>query len=57
MDLTCSNGAVRLVGGANELEGRVETCHNSMWGSVCSTLWNTNDASVTCRQLGHHAKG
>ena len=49
----CSNGEVRLVGGANILEGRVEVCINSAWGTVCSDGFGTNDAEVICRQTSY----
>lgn len=46
--------SVRLVGGANSLEGRVEIYHNNTWGTVCRNYWNVNAANVLCRQLGYY---
>lgn len=49
----CSNGAVRVVGGLTSLEGVVEVCAGTRWGTICGRNWNDVDASVVCHQLGH----
>ena len=49
---TCAQGAIRLVGGRNNLQGIIEICSNNIWGRVCTNIWSTADAEVTCRQLG-----
>ena len=51
-ETTCTEGEIRLVGGADDYEGRIEICHNGIWGTICDDLWSANDGEVACRQLG-----
>ena len=57
VDTSCINGEVQLLGGINDLEGRVEMCVNRMWESVCDYSWDTAAASVVCEQLGYQPSG
>ncbi|XP_033760279.1 neurotrypsin-like [Pecten maximus] len=48
------DGAVRMVGGANQFEGRLEVYVAGEWGGVCINQWDKHilNAHVACRQLG-----
>ena len=48
---------MRLAGGANNNEGRVEICLSDEWGTVCDQMWDETDARVVCRQLGRASSG
>jgi deleted-in-malignant-brain-tumors protein 1 len=45
--------ALRLVGGEQPNEGRVQVYLNGGWGAVCNNGWDWKDARVACRQLGY----
>jgi deleted-in-malignant-brain-tumors protein 1 len=47
-------GVVKLVGGSNSEEGRVEIYHGGVWRSVCGKNWNYSEALVVCKQLRYH---
>ncbi|KAM4652166.1 scavenger receptor cysteine-rich domain-containing group B protein-like [Discoglossus pictus] len=46
-----SNVTVRLVG-PDPCEGRLEIYFENAWGTVCSGMWDLNDAGVVCGELG-----
>lgn len=47
----CNEGDVRLKDGSISQEGRVEVCHNNVWGSVCGQGFDFTDAYVVCKEL------
>ena len=53
----CQQGALRLVGGSSQYEGRIEFCNNNQWGTVCDDAYDRRDAAVVCRQLGFSYSG
>ena len=48
---------MRLVGGNNTREGRVEVCFGETWATICDAFWSTADANVVCQQLGYSSNG
>ena len=45
---------IRLSGGGNNFEGRVEVFHDKRWGTISTSILNFNEkeAQVVCNQLG-----
>ncbi|KAK7910429.1 hypothetical protein WMY93_015113 [Mugilogobius chulae] len=43
---------MRLIDGGTNCSGRVEVLVAGLWGSVCSSSWDLQDAQVVCRQMG-----
>lgn len=53
----CTDGSVRLDGGATPDEGRVEYCMGGRWGTVCDEMWGAPDVAVVCTQLAFPVLG
>lgn len=52
----CTNGDIRLIGGSTQMEGRVEICYGSSWGTISDRFANQFEARVLCRQLGYSSE-
>ena len=56
----CTDGQVRLVGGATEYEGTVEICLNNAWGTISDRYYwwyRYEEAQTVCNSLGYTAPG
>jgi len=56
-DVSVSCIIVRLVGGPNPQEGRLEVRYKGIWGTVCNDHFNNAAASVVCHMLGYKRTG
>ena len=46
------DGALSLVSGSNDMEGRIEICYEEQYGTICDRGFNAQIASIVCGQLG-----
>ena len=53
----CEDGDIKLVGGASEVEGRLEICFNKRWTTIDGDGWTHTDTEVACRELGFSTSG
>ena len=44
--------SVRLVGGKNIREGRLQVYKDDQWGTVCNFGWTIESAALACQQMG-----
>ena len=47
----CATGDIRLAGGIQPREGRVEICINNQWGTICDDSWNQHSVNFVCTSL------
>ena len=45
--------SVRVQGGTQPYNGRIEVMYNGEWGTICNMGWGSDDARTFCRQLGY----
>jgi len=45
-------GSIALTGGRSSREGRLQVCHNGIWGTVCDDGFTDAAARVVCYSLG-----
>ena len=53
----CEDGDIKLLGGASEVEGRLEMCFNKRWTTIDGDGWTHTDTEVACRELGFSTSG
>ena len=42
-----------VAGGRGTVQGRLEVWHDSKWGTVGGAAFDSKDAAVACREMGH----
>ena len=56
-NFSCSDGEVRLIGGATENEGTIQVCMGNRFGTICDVGFNSVAAGVVCSSLGYPRLG
>ena len=51
--LAAKDGDLRLAGGTQQNEGRVEVYYRGQWGTICDDGWSMANGVVACKQLGY----
>ena len=57
--VTCdadAEGVVRLAGGPNRVEGRVEICMKGEFGTICDKNWGPREARTVCGEVSRRSK-
>ena len=54
---SCSDGEIRLIGGATENEGTIQVCIGNRFGTICDVGFNSVAAGVVCSSLGYSRQG
>ena len=47
----CKDQDLRVQGGKNRREGRLEVCYNQAWGTICNTIYGQHAAKIFCVRL------
>ena len=53
----CADGAISLMEGVGEWEGRLEVCYVGRWGTVSADEWTETNSRVVCNSLGYEISG
>ena len=48
-------GMIRLQGGNDSNQGRVEIYCNGQWRTICADGFGSHNASTVCKQLGYNS--
>ena len=49
--IACHQSALRLADGNTFDSGRVEICHDNIWGTICDDYFGNTEAQVACKEI------